>query len=79
MSDVIASDNLDSDHLPVTFHILDHVKTRNLSEPVGKSTDWERFQGLASCLTSPRIKINVGIEADIAAHDCTASIASAYK
>jgi hypothetical protein len=32
-SDVIVSDILDSDHLPVIFPILDHVKIRNLSDP----------------------------------------------
>jgi hypothetical protein len=37
VSDVIVPDILDSDHLPIIFHILDHVKIRNLSEPVEKS------------------------------------------
>jgi hypothetical protein len=35
VSDVIVSDILDSDHLPIIFHILD-VKIRNLSEPTEK-------------------------------------------
>jgi hypothetical protein len=30
VSVVILSDILDSDHLSVVFHILDHVKNRNL-------------------------------------------------
>jgi hypothetical protein len=60
VSDVIVSDILDSDHLPIVFHILDHVKIRNLSEPVEKFTDWERFQSLASELVSPRVEINSG-------------------
>jgi hypothetical protein len=47
-SDSTVSDILDSDHLPVVFHILGPVKTRNISEPVEKFTNWERFQGLAS-------------------------------
>jgi hypothetical protein len=47
LSYVTVSDILDSDHLPIVFHILDHVKTRNPSEPVEKFTDWERFQSLA--------------------------------
>jgi endonuclease/exonuclease/phosphatase family metal-dependent hydrolase len=34
VSDVIVSDILDSDHLPILFHILDHVKIRNISEPI---------------------------------------------
>jgi hypothetical protein len=39
LSDVTVSDILDSDHLPIVFYILDHVKTRNLSEPVETFTD----------------------------------------
>jgi hypothetical protein len=57
MSDVIVSDILDSDRLPIVFHILDHVKIRNLSNPIEKFTDWERFQSLASELISPKIEI----------------------
>jgi hypothetical protein len=71
--------SLDSDYLPKIFHILDHVKIRNLSEPVEKFTDWDRFQILASELISPRIEINSCVEADKAAHNFTASIASAYR
>jgi hypothetical protein len=48
VSDVIVSDSLDSDHLPIIFHVLDHVKIRNLSEFIEKFTDWDRFQSLAS-------------------------------
>jgi hypothetical protein len=55
---VTVSNILDSDHLPIIFHILDHVKIRNLSEPIEEFTDWERFQSLASDLTSPRLKLN---------------------
>jgi hypothetical protein len=47
VSDIIVSDILDPDHLPVIFHILDHVKIRNLSEPIEHFTDWDRFQSLA--------------------------------
>jgi exonuclease III len=36
VSDVIVSDILDSDHLPIIYHILDHLKYRILSEPVEK-------------------------------------------
>jgi hypothetical protein len=39
VSDIITSDILDSDHLPIAFHILDHVKIRNVSEPVDKFKD----------------------------------------
>jgi hypothetical protein len=51
---------LDSDHLPIVFHILDHVTTRNLSDLIEKFTNWERFQSLASDLVSPKIHINSG-------------------
>jgi hypothetical protein len=58
VSGVIVSDILDSDHLQIEFHIQDHVKIRNLSEPIEKFTDWDLFQSLASELISPQIKIN---------------------
>jgi hypothetical protein len=79
LSNVIVSDILDSDHLPITFHIPDHVRTLNFSAPTEKFTDWERFQNLTSLLISPRIEINSGVEADKAACAFTASIASAYR
>jgi hypothetical protein len=50
--DITVSDILDSDHLPIIFHTLDHVKIENLSEPIEKFTDWDRFQSLASELIS---------------------------
>jgi hypothetical protein len=77
VSDVIVSDILDSDHLPIVFHILNHVKIRNLSEPIEKFTDWDQFQSLISELMSPQIEIKLGVEADNVARDFTASIASA--
>jgi hypothetical protein len=67
LSNVIVSDILDSNHLPIIFHILDHVRTKTISAPLEKITDWERFQSLASNLISPRIKINSRAEADKAA------------
>jgi hypothetical protein len=70
---------LDSDHLPIIFHILDHVKIRNLSEPIEKFRDWDQFQSLASDLISPRIETKSGVEAVKGARDFTASIASAYR
>jgi hypothetical protein len=79
VSDVIVSDILDSDHLPLVFHILDHVKSRNLSEPIEKFTDWDRFQNLASEQISPQVRINSGLEADKAVREFTASVASAYR
>jgi hypothetical protein len=60
LSNVVVSDILESDHLPIIFHILDHVRTKNVLAPHEKFTDWERFQSLASNLISPRIKINSG-------------------
>jgi hypothetical protein len=79
VSDVTFSDILDSDHLPIIFHILDHVKIRNLSDPIEKFTDWEWFQSLASELISPKNEITSETEAEKAARDFTASISSAYR
>jgi hypothetical protein len=79
VSDVIVADILDSDHLPIIFHILDHVKIRNLSDPIEKLTDWNVFNSLASELISPKIKIKCGVEAEKAALEISASIASAYR
>jgi hypothetical protein len=64
VSHVIVSDILDSDHLPKVFHTLDHVKSKNLSEPSEKFTDWDRFQRFSSELISPKVEINSGVEAD---------------
>jgi hypothetical protein len=61
--------------LPIMFSILDHVKAREVSDPVEKFTDWERFQSLASDLVSPKIQINSSTDADKAARDFTAPIA----
>jgi hypothetical protein len=58
LSDLIDSDTLDSDHLPIVLHLLDRIKTRNLPDPVDIFTDWERFQGSASELISTRIQVN---------------------
>jgi hypothetical protein len=72
------SDILDSDQLPIVFHLMYHIRTTNPSGQVGKLTDWERFQSLASELSSPRIQINSGEEADKTARDFTPSTVSAY-
>jgi hypothetical protein len=61
LSDIIVSDILDSDHLPIIIHIQHHVKIRNLSEPTEKFTEWDRFKSLASELISQRIEINLGM------------------
>jgi hypothetical protein len=79
VSDVIVSDILDSDHLPKLFHILEHVKITNPSDPKEKFTDWDRFQSLASELISPKIEIKSRVEADKAAREFSASIASAHR
>jgi hypothetical protein len=44
-----------------------------------RNSDSERFQSLVSNLTSPRIEINSGIEANKDVHAFTASIALAYR
>jgi hypothetical protein len=36
LSEVIVPDILESDHLPIVFHSLDHVRSRNPSDPVDK-------------------------------------------
>jgi hypothetical protein len=35
----IVSGILDSDHLPIVLQVLDHVRTKNLSDPVEKFID----------------------------------------
>jgi hypothetical protein len=61
------------------FSILDPVRTREASDPVEKLTDWELLQSFASELISPNIQIHSSNEADKAARDFAASIASAYR
>jgi hypothetical protein len=46
LSNVIASDILDSDHLSVMFHILHHARTKIVLEPLAKLTDLEQFESL---------------------------------
>jgi hypothetical protein len=79
LSEVTVSDILDSYHLPIIFHLLEYVRTRNNLDLVDKFTDWEWFQSLISELISSRIQINSWEEANIAAHNFTASIASEYS
>jgi hypothetical protein len=64
LSEVIVSDILDSDQPPIAFHLLGHDRTTNISDPVDKFTDWEKYQRLASELIYSRIQINLGEEAD---------------
>jgi hypothetical protein len=60
MSEVTVSDIMDSDHLPIIFQLLDRIRTKNLSDLVGKFTDWKWFQSLVYELISPIIQINWG-------------------
>jgi hypothetical protein len=78
VSDVTVSDILDLDHISAVFHILDHVKIKNLLEPTEESTDLDWFESLTSELISPRIEINMRVEANKVAHNFPASVASAY-
>jgi hypothetical protein len=79
LPEVIVSDILDSDHLPIVFLLLDHVRNRNLSDLVDKFTIWERYSILSSELISSGIQINSEEEANKACRDFNASIASAYR
>jgi len=58
---------LDSDHLSVFFHILDHVSTRDILAPDETNPDWEHFQSLAPELIYPWIHIHTIEEAEKAA------------
>jgi hypothetical protein len=59
MSEFTVSDILDSENLPIVSHTLDRVRTRNLTNPMDKLTDWEWFQRLASEWISLRISWTV--------------------
>jgi hypothetical protein len=56
VSDV--SDILDSDHLPIIFHIMGHVKIRNLSEPIEKIHRLRTVSKPRLGINIPRIEIN---------------------
>jgi hypothetical protein len=58
LSDIIASEILDSDHLPIMFHIMHHFGTKQISEPLENFKNWEQFQSLASHLISSIVEIN---------------------
>jgi hypothetical protein len=76
LSDVTVSDVLDSNHLPIMLHILDHISARDFLAPVEFHTEWERFRSLSSDLVSLRIQIDA---AERAACNFASSIASAYR
>jgi hypothetical protein len=63
LSEVRFLDIMNSEYIPIMFCILDHIKAREILDPVKNSLDWEVFQILASAN---------------AARDFAASIASAY-
>jgi endonuclease/exonuclease/phosphatase family metal-dependent hydrolase len=42
--DVNVSEILDSDHLPILFHMLDHISAGDISASVETHTYWARFQ-----------------------------------
>jgi hypothetical protein len=79
LSDVTVSDVLDSDHLSILFHILDHVSARDILAPVEIHTDWKRFRSLAADLISLRIQIDIADEAERAAYKFATSTASTYR
>jgi hypothetical protein len=48
LSEVIVTDILDSDHLPVLVHILDSVRESEALDLVENFRGWERFQSFTS-------------------------------
>jgi hypothetical protein len=79
LSHVNVSDILESDYLPIIFHILEHVTTNKPLEPLEIFTNRERFQSLASNLISPGKEINSVLVADKSAREFTASNFSEYR
>jgi hypothetical protein len=63
----------------IVTDILGPVRVREALDPVEKLTDWELFQSVASQLVSLNIQIHSSNEADKAARDFAASVASAYR
>jgi len=76
---VTASTILDSDHLPIVFHILNHVTVINHLTQAEKVKDWETFKSLAWELISPRTQINSRVVVDKAVWDFTASNTLAHR
>jgi hypothetical protein len=79
LSQIIVTDILDSDHLPIMFTILDPVRRREALNPVETLTDWKLFQSLASELLSPVIQIYPSNKVGKAACDFAASITSTQR
>jgi hypothetical protein len=63
LSEVIVTDILDSDHLPIMFSILNPARTREALDPIEKKKlrKWQVFQSLASELISPNIQIQMNL------------------
>jgi hypothetical protein len=59
LSEVRVLDVMDSNHLPIMFCILDHVKAGEILDPVENFHCWGggQFQNLASALISPEWKL----------------------
>jgi hypothetical protein len=68
-----------SDNILIILQILVHVRRKKFLELRKNWTDWKRFQSLTSNFISSRNEINSGVEADKAACDFTASVASTYR
>jgi hypothetical protein len=66
---VTVSDVLNSDHLLIIFHTVDHVRFRHLLNCIEQFTEWGQFQNPASELIYSQIQINSGEEAVKVAHD----------
>jgi hypothetical protein len=79
ISEVKVLEILESDHLPILFHMMDHVSTMEISAPDEIHTDWERFKSLASDLISPKTQIHTSEDAEVTARNFAASIASTYR
>jgi hypothetical protein len=69
LSEVIVTNILDSDHIPIMYSILDPDRTKEALDPVEKLTYWELFQSLASEPVNQNIQIHSSNEADKAARN----------
>jgi hypothetical protein len=69
----------DSDHVPITFHTLNPVRARDVSNGAERYIDWERFQSPAFELVPSRIQGNSGEVVDKATDELSASTASPYR
>jgi hypothetical protein len=56
LSEATVTEILDSNHLPITFSIVDHVRARGVLDPAENFTDWEQFQSVAFEIISRKIQ-----------------------